>query len=509
MVSPLFAETLRIALDAADETEGLVRPTLGGALEAAGYTRDSSMLTPDPAPPATPPQPTGGSVFALGRVVGLEPGVALDLNGVVKSLAVDDALALMHGDGFVSAGGDVAARGELTVELPGEGSVSLRRGALATSGSTKRWWLRAGQVQHHLIDPRTGRPAETPWSQVTACGASCLAADIAAKAGFLMGERGPGWLDRKADPGSVPHRRGRGHGQRCMAVEHARGGSVHLTSSPIDWYAARAGGIVAYVLLSANVAIGLSMTGKKSMKHWPRFALEDVHRFGGILVGTFLVVHITAVAIDAYLPFSLTSLVVPLVASYRPIWTALGIVAAELLLALAFTNHYRNVEISYRFWRRAHFVNFVVWGSATLHGLGSGTDRSAAWFVSIYAVAVGTVCALTVWRVLRRWHPSPEWVLRLAPVTAALIAVVTIGGLARGPLRFQPKEWNAASFSDTLDGKILVNNGVTRGMVSMAGNGSGSQRVLVRADLLVSPQRLVSTEFQMEYLPSGALCKGP
>ena len=200
VVSPLFAETLRIALDAADETEGSVRPTLGGALEAAGYTRDSSMLTPDPAPPATPPQPTGGSVFALGRVVGLEPGVALDLNGVVKALAVDDALALMHGDGFVSAGGDVAARGELTVELPGEGSVSLRRGALATSGSTKRWWLRAGQVQHHLIDPRTGRPAETPWSQVTACGASCLAADIAAKAGFLMGERGPGWLDRKGIP---------------------------------------------------------------------------------------------------------------------------------------------------------------------------------------------------------------------------------------------------------------------------------------------------------------------
>ena len=103
---------------------------------------------------------------------------------------------------------------------------------------------------------------------------------------------------------------------------------MHMTSSPIDWYAARAGGVVAYVLLSANVAIGLLMTGKKSMQRWPRFALEDVHRFGGILVGTFLVLHITAVAIDAYLPFSITSLVVPLVASYRPVWTAFGIVAA-------------------------------------------------------------------------------------------------------------------------------------------------------------------------------------
>ncbi len=282
---------------------------------------------------------------------------------------------------------------------------------------------------------------------------------------------------------------------------------MHLTSSPVDWYAARAGGVVAYVLLSVNVTIGLLMTGKKSMRHWPRFALEDVHRFGGILVGTFLVLHITAVAIDAYLPFSLSSLVVPLVASYRPIWTALGIVSAELLLALAFTNHYRNVRISYRSWRRAHFVNFVVWGAATLHGLGSGTDRSAAWFVSIDAVAVGTVYALITWRVLRRWRPS-EWLLRLAPVAVALIAVVSIGALARGPLRFQPKVWNAASFNDTLDGRIVVNDGVTRGIVSMAGNGSGSQRVLVRADLLVSPQRLVSTEFQMEYLPSGVLCTG-
>ena len=67
---------------------------------------------------------------------------------------------------------------------------------------------------------------------------------------------------------------------------------MHLTSSPIDWYAARAGGIVAYVLLSVNVGLGLAMTGKKTMKHWPRFALEDVHRFTGLLAGTFVVVHI-------------------------------------------------------------------------------------------------------------------------------------------------------------------------------------------------------------------------
>jgi hypothetical protein len=89
-----------------------------------------------------------------------------------------------------------------------------------------------------------------------------------------------------------------------------------------------------------------------------------------------------------------------------------------------------------------------------------------------------------------------------------VIGALVVAGLARGPLRFQPKEWNAASFTDTLAGQILSDSGVTRGMVSMAGNGSGSQRVLVRADLLISPTKLLSTEFQMEYLPSGALCTG-
>jgi thiamine biosynthesis lipoprotein len=198
LVSRAFADTLRIALQAAGETGGLVEPTLGAALEAAGYTHDLSQLQPSPRPPGIPA--ASGALFALGRLVGLPPGVKLDLNGIVKSLAVDDSLALLSGDGFVSAGGDLAARGELTVALPDGESVSLRRGALATSGTTKRRWLMAGSVQHHLIDPRTGRPSTSPWVQVTACGATCLAADVAAKAGLLLGDHGPDWLDVRGIP---------------------------------------------------------------------------------------------------------------------------------------------------------------------------------------------------------------------------------------------------------------------------------------------------------------------
>jgi thiamine biosynthesis lipoprotein len=199
-VSGLFFDTLRVALRVAEETDGLIDPTLGVALEAAGYDRDLSLLEPDPAPPGEPSPGLWRSVLLFGHRVAVPGGVRLDLNGVVKALAVDNSLALLSGDGFVSAGGDLASRGELTVELPDGGAALLRRGALATSGNTKRRWLRAGRPQHHLIDPRDGRPAESPWTQVTACGANCLAADVAAKTGFLLGRRGPRWLDRRGIP---------------------------------------------------------------------------------------------------------------------------------------------------------------------------------------------------------------------------------------------------------------------------------------------------------------------
>lgn len=198
IVSPIFADTLRVALAASAETDGIVDPTLGAALAAAGYTRDHASLGPDPEAPGPARGP--GAVSLHGSIVGLSPGTALDLNGVVKSLTVDDALELLSGEASVSAGGDLATRGPLTVALPGGGAAELREGALATSGSSKRWWIRAGAVQHHLIDPRTGRPARSPWSDVTACGATCVGADVAAKAGFLLGEDGPAWLNARAIP---------------------------------------------------------------------------------------------------------------------------------------------------------------------------------------------------------------------------------------------------------------------------------------------------------------------
>lgn len=199
--SPTFVRVLALALDAARRTDGVVDPTLGAAIEAAGYDRDFAELAGDGPPPRPTVLGSWRHVRIAGRLVFRYPGTKFDLNCVAKGLAVDAAVNELAGDGFVAAGGDVAVRGAAAIGLPGGGSLTLRNGGLATSGTTARRWLRGGAVQHHLIDPRTGRPSNSPWQEVTVAAGSCVEADVAAKAAFLLGDEGPAWLEEHGLPG--------------------------------------------------------------------------------------------------------------------------------------------------------------------------------------------------------------------------------------------------------------------------------------------------------------------
>ena len=273
---------------------------------------------------------------------------------------------------------------------------------------------------------------------------------------------------------------------------------MHLSSSPAIWYAARASGVAAYVVLSIVVSLGLTLGKKAQSPRWPRFSIEEVHRFGGLLVGSLIGIHVLAIAIDSFLPFSLTQLLVPFTASYRPLWTGLGIAAAELLVALAITNHYRR-RLPYRFWRRAHYLNFAVWGFASLHGLMGGTDRGAPWLAILYGLCVATVLMLLLWRFGGR-------VPRIA--TAGAVTVVALPLLIVGPLSHKPPRWNAANVDEPLTGSVVRNGTQLKEIVSFVGQAAGPQKLLVRADLLVAPERLESTSLQLEYLPSGDVCRG-
>lgn len=165
----------------------------------------------------------------------------------------------------------------------------------------------------------------------------------------------------------------------------------------MTWYLARAGGVVAYLLLTFAVCVGVGLAGRARVPGFPRLAVNELHRFAGILAGTFIAIHVGAVLVDPYVKFSLPQALVPFSDSYRPLAVAFGIVAAELLIALAVTNRLRRV-LPRRIWRGAHYLNFAVWASATIHGLAAGTDNATIWLIAIYVAAIATVAGLAYWR---------------------------------------------------------------------------------------------------------------
>jgi len=163
---------------------------------------------------------------------------------------------------------------------------------------------------------------------------------------------------------------------------------MHLSSNPAIWYAIRASGVLAFVLLTCTVLVGVGLAGKVRLARWPRFTVDALHRYLGTLFWVFLGVHVVTTAVDSYVSLSIADIVVPFASSYRSLGLGLGIAATELLLALAIVNRMRD-KLSYGFWRRAHYVNFAVWVGSTLHGLLTGTDS----LVPLYAAAIASVTA--------------------------------------------------------------------------------------------------------------------
>jgi thiamine biosynthesis lipoprotein ApbE len=234
--SPLLVEALEVALRAAELTGGDVDPTVGRALELAGYDRDWQLL----APPAQDAQPEASTeppivtvrVRAGWREVSLDrptrwiripAGVRLDLGATAKAWAADRAAAAAATSGcgvLVSLGGDIATSGEppaggwrirvtddhrSDVSAPGQ-TVSIRSGGLATSSTAVRRWSQQGHAMHHIIDPATGRPARTRWRTVSVAAATCTDANIATTAAFMRGDAAPAWLEQLGLPARLVDR---------------------------------------------------------------------------------------------------------------------------------------------------------------------------------------------------------------------------------------------------------------------------------------------------------------
>jgi FAD:protein FMN transferase len=220
-VSPLLFEALEIAVRAATLTDGDVDPTVGRALELAGYDRDWQTLDP---PAGQPPAPAAISVRMRSgwRAIALEmpsssvrvpAGVKLDLGASAKAWAADRAASAGGRAGgcgvLVSLGGDIATAGAAPAggwrirvtddhrngrSAPGQ-TVSIRSGGLATSSTAVRRWSHGGHTRHHIIDPDTGAPVRGTWRTVSVAAASCTDANIAATAALVRADSAAAWLD--------------------------------------------------------------------------------------------------------------------------------------------------------------------------------------------------------------------------------------------------------------------------------------------------------------------------
>jgi sulfoxide reductase heme-binding subunit YedZ len=157
------------------------------------------------------------------------------------------------------------------------------------------------------------------------------------------------------------------------------------------WYFARSAGIVAYLLLSSSVLLGVAMAGKSTFS-WPKFAVEEVHRFLAILAGVFIVLHGGSLLLDRVVPISLGQELVPFTSPYRPLAVGLGVCAMELVAAVGVTNVLRT-RLPRTAWRKLHYLTLPAWLLASLHGVLAGTDAGDPWFA---AIAAGTFAAVVI-----------------------------------------------------------------------------------------------------------------
>jgi sulfoxide reductase heme-binding subunit YedZ len=180
-----------------------------------------------------------------------------------------------------------------------------------------------------------------------------------------------------------------------------------VKNDPTFWFLARASGLTAYVLLTASVLAGLVLKSRPFGRALKPAAVTDLHRFLALLGLGAVVVHGITLVLDSTVQISVGALLLPGLSSYRPLATAAGVLAAELML-LVYASFSLRRRIGTRNWRRLHWVTYAIFGAATAHGLLAGTDT--AWSRPLYVAAVGAVATATVWRALARptAFPAPE-----------------------------------------------------------------------------------------------------
>jgi methionine sulfoxide reductase heme-binding subunit len=217
-------------------------------------------------------------------------------------------------------------------------------------------------------------------------------------------------------------------------ADHASAIAGHLLAaaagpSPL-WYATRATGVVALVLLTATVAFGVAGSARYSSRSLPGVVRSGLHRNVSLLTVAFVAMHVLTTVLDPYAAIGIRSAVIPFSSAYRPFWLSLGTIAFDLLIALIVTSLLRT-RLSYRTWHAVHWLGYACWPIALWHGLGTGTDSKLSWLLLLDAACVLVVAAAVWWRLTL----ASVSVRAIGMAVTGVFVLATIAFVAIGPLQ--------------------------------------------------------------------------
>jgi methionine sulfoxide reductase heme-binding subunit len=176
-----------------------------------------------------------------------------------------------------------------------------------------------------------------------------------------------------------------------------------ITADTALWYASRAAGVVALLMLSLVIILGVLTNRQGRLPGLPRFAVVGLHRNVALLTVAFITLHVLSAVFDGYVDIGLIAILVPFTSRYETFWLGLGAVAADLLLAVVVT------RLGPRAWRATHWLTYAVYPIAVIHGLGAAHDLHSGGLLALTVTCALIVLVAVGWRWVRARAELPRW----------------------------------------------------------------------------------------------------
>jgi len=180
-----------------------------------------------------------------------------------------------------------------------------------------------------------------------------------------------------------------------------------MTGSTVFWYASRATGVVALLLLTAVLVLGILVNRQGRLPGLPRFAVTSLHRNISLLAVAFIAVHVLTAVADTYVSIPVLSGVIPFASGYERFWLGLGAISFDLMLAMIITSLVRG-RLNPILWRAIHLLAYLCWPVAFAHSIGSSKDLQQGWLLDLSIACALVVTAAAAWRLASAARQLPR-----------------------------------------------------------------------------------------------------